>query len=177
MGAKRPGCFLTVNPPLSSPARGERRAPQGVLRGILLAPGEGRRRERPGVEQVREDVDRIGDVDDAVSVRDGAVEALVRAVERSGADLSDQAQFRHTLGAIRLGTPYGPVRLDQRHQAVTTTTLARLVRAPSGRLVVEKLRPVTGIEHTFGGLLGPPSLPPSRTAPPCRRATPPSWAR
>jgi ABC-type branched-subunit amino acid transport system substrate-binding protein len=105
------------------------------------------------------------------------VEALVGALERVGGDLSDLARFRRALADIRLQAPYGPVRLDPKRQAVTSTTLARLVRAADGRLRVRKLREVAGIEQTFGGLLAPRSPPASRTSPACRRATPPSWAR
>lgn len=105
-----------------------------------------------------------------------AVEALVRALEQVHGDLSDQARLRSALAALRLQAPYGPVRLDRRHQAVTSTTIAQLVRGPAGRQEVRKLRTFDGIEQTFGGLLGPTGPPPSETSPPCRRSNPPNWS-
>jgi branched-chain amino acid transport system substrate-binding protein len=111
----------------------------------------------------------------ALAYHDG-VEAALQALERSGGDGGEALQ--HALGRLRLrGSPGGPMRLDDRRQAIVPNYLTRVVLTPDGKPTVEKLRVVPNVEQTFGGYFTPQSSPRTRTSPACRKATPPPWAR
>jgi branched-chain amino acid transport system substrate-binding protein len=103
-----------------------------------------------------------------------AMEGLLRGLEAADGDLSNGRQrLREELGRVQFDLPSGPVRLDRNRQAVRNTYLKR-VSPEGGRLVL--VRVVPEVEQTFGGLLADaPS--PGPGSQPCRRATPPPWAR
>ena len=71
-----------------------------------------------------------------------------------------------------------PVRLDDRGQAVVSTSLVRIA-APRGERTDPVLEPVSrldGVDQSVGGLLAP-SLSPDAGPAACKRRRPPSWAR
>jgi branched-chain amino acid transport system substrate-binding protein len=105
-----------------------------------------------------------------------AMEGLLRGLEASDGDLSDGRQrLREELARVRFDLPSGPVHLDRNHQAVRNTYLKRISRG-GGKRTFQLVRVVPEVEQTFGGLLSDaPS--PGPGSQPCRRATPPSWAR
>jgi hypothetical protein len=105
-----------------------------------------------------------------------AMEGLLRGLEAAEGDLSDGRQrLREELAQVRFNLPSGPVRLDRNRQAVRNTYLRR-VGLEGGKPVLELVRVVPEVEQTFGGLLShAPS--PGPGSQPCRRATPPPWAR
>jgi branched-chain amino acid transport system substrate-binding protein len=105
--------------------------------------------------------------------RDG-VEAVLQALE--DADGSDE-KLLSSLGALRLNTPTGRVRLDANHQAVGPNYLSRVDTDAQGKPQIRTLRVVPDVEQTFGGYFTSATPPPSRTAPACRRSEPPAWAR
>jgi branched-chain amino acid transport system substrate-binding protein len=105
-----------------------------------------------------------------------AMEGLLRGLEASDGDLSDGRQrLREELARVSFDLPSSPVHLDGNRQAVRNTYLKRVGRG-GGRSVFQPVRVVPEVEQTFGGLLSDaPS--PGPGSQPCRKATPPSWAR
>jgi branched-chain amino acid transport system substrate-binding protein len=105
-----------------------------------------------------------------------AMEGLLRGLEASDGDLSDGRQrLREELARVRFDLPSGPVHLDRNRQAVRNTYLKRIGRG-GGRRVFQLVKVVPEVEQTFGGLLSDaPS--PGPGSQPCRKATPPPWAR
>src|SRR5262245_5741279 len=105
-----------------------------------------------------------------------AMEGLLRGLEGSDGDLSDGRQrLREELARVRFHSPSGPVHLDRNRQAVRNTYLKRVGRG-GGRQAFQLVRVVPGVEQTFGGLLSDAPAP-SPGSQPCRKASPPPWAR
>ena len=106
-----------------------------------------------------------------------AMEGLLRGIEASDGDLSDgRRRLRAELARVRLDLPSGPALLDRNRQAVRRTYLKRIVGGRGGKRTFELVRVVPGVEQTFAGLLsGAPA--PGPGSQPCRKATPPPWAR
>jgi hypothetical protein len=76
---------------------------------------------------------------------------------------------------VRFNVPSGPLYLDRNRQAVRDTYLKRVDRGGRGG-TFQLVRVVPEVEQTFGGLLSDaPS--PGPGSQPCRKATPPPWAR
>ncbi len=99
-----------------------------------------------------------------------AVAAVLEALDRAG----DGGSFMDELSSVRLDAPTGPVRLDERRQAVVQAYLASVARR-DGRTTYRPVRVVPGIEQTYGGRLTAAD-PPTRTGPACRAGSPPPWA-
>lgn len=112
----------------------------------------------------------------AVQAFNDAMEGLLRGLEASDGDLSDGRQrLREELARVRFDLPSGPVHLDRNRQAVRNTYLKRIGRG-GGRRVFQLVRVVPEVEQTFGGLLSDAPAP-GPGSQPCRKATPPPWAR
>lgn len=106
-----------------------------------------------------------------------AANAVVRALEESDGDLSDsQAAFRAALSRLQIVGAGGPVRLDARHQAVTTNYLVELRADHSGNVTPRLLRRVPDVEQTFGGYFGPNGESLGRDTIKCQKREPPRWA-
>lgn len=105
--------------------------------------------------------------------------AVVEALEQVGGDLSDgQRRFQAALARVELpDAPSGPVRLDERRQAIAPAYLARFERQDDGSFAGLPFRTIANVEQTFGGYFTPDSPPPGRDSPECRRGNPPAWAR
>jgi branched-chain amino acid transport system substrate-binding protein len=103
-----------------------------------------------------------------------AVEALLNALERADGDTE---RVPAELRRLRLDLLGGPVRLDGNRQAVTDTSLVRLVRNGPGPPKVERLERIEAVDQSVGGLLSASRSPDSRPTgcPPEQR--PPPWAR
>ena len=105
-----------------------------------------------------------------------AMEGLLRGLEASDGDLSDGRQrLREELARVSFDAPSGPVHLDRNRQAVRNTYLKRIGRR-GGRRAFQLVRVVPEVEQTFGGLLSDAPAP-GPGSQPCRKATPPPWAR
>jgi branched-chain amino acid transport system substrate-binding protein len=105
-----------------------------------------------------------------------AMEGLLRGIEAADGDLSDgRRRLREELARVRFNAPSGPVRLDRNRQAVRSTYLQR-VSADGGKRVFRLVRVVPDVEQTFGGLLSNAPAP-GPGSQPCRKASPPRWAR
>jgi branched-chain amino acid transport system substrate-binding protein len=103
-----------------------------------------------------------------------ALEATLTALERvEGSDI--RSGVLSELGRLRLQLPDGVVALDRNRQAVRDVYLSRIA-STSGSTRLTPVGTVPSVEQTYGGLLsGAP--PPGPSTQPCRRATPPPWAR
>jgi len=97
---------------------------------------------------------------------EAALKALTRAHGTSG------RPFLNALGALRLDTALGRIRLDHNRQAVGPNYLSRVARGG-----IRTLRVVQDVEQTFGGYFKAADPPPSETSPGCVKRTPPAWAR
>lgn len=101
-----------------------------------------------------------------------AFEALLVAREQADGDISDgRRRLREELATLRIELPGGAVRLDSSRQAVRDMSLSRI-----GGPWLQPVKTIRAVEQTFGGLLSS-APPPGRGTQPCRRATPPAWAR
>jgi branched-chain amino acid transport system substrate-binding protein len=107
-----------------------------------------------------------------------AVEALLQAFERAHGDLSDgRRSLRAQLAQLHTTLLGVPVRMDRNRQAVVSSNLVRLgPESASGAPELGRVRTAAGVDQSVGGLI-PPSYVPTFAGEPCRRATPPPWAR
>ena len=105
-----------------------------------------------------------------------AMEGLLRGLDASEGDLSDgRRRLRGELARVRFDLPSSPVHLDRNRQAVRNTYLKR-ISGGGGKRKFRLVRVVPGVEQTFGGLLSDAPAP-GPGSQPCRKATPPPWAR
>jgi branched-chain amino acid transport system substrate-binding protein len=104
-----------------------------------------------------------------------AVETVARAVERAG---GDPARLQDALRRVATDLPGGARRLDANGSAVIAPAIVRIGRAPrkGAGPPLTQVGGVTSVDQSIGGLLAPALSPGSPDAP-CRRATPPPWAR
>jgi branched-chain amino acid transport system substrate-binding protein len=109
-----------------------------------------------------------------------AGQALVKALEESGGDVSDQKALQDALAATTLSgdeAPYGDVKLDDNHQAISNIFVKRIVKDKTGDGVpdVETFRRIPDVDQTFGGFFSAESPAPDRSNPKCEKRTPPPW--
>jgi branched-chain amino acid transport system substrate-binding protein len=103
-----------------------------------------------------------------------ALEETVSALGRiRSADV--RAELMTELRRAHLDLPGGPVILDRNRQAVRDGYLSRIVDR-GGKLSLEPVRVVPHVEQTFAGLLSS-APPPGPDTQPCRKGSPPAWAR
>jgi branched-chain amino acid transport system substrate-binding protein len=104
-----------------------------------------------------------------------AVEAIVRALEHAH---GDERRLPAELRRLRIGLLGGPVHLDQRRQAVISTSLVRIGAQDPGAAApaLEPVSRLDGVDQSLGGLLDP-SLSPRAGPAACRRNQPPRWSR
>lgn len=107
-----------------------------------------------------------------------AMQAVLKALERVRGDLGGgERRFQEALARVWLDSPVGTIRLDANRQAVAPNFLGRWQRDPKVGLVGHTIRVVENVDQTFGGYFHLNGPVPSRTYPPCHRATPAPWAR
>jgi len=100
----------------------------------------------------------------------------LRGLEAAEGDLSDGRQrLREELARLRFDLPSSPVRLDRNRQAVRNVYLKR-IGYENGKRAFRLVRVVPDVEQSFGGLLSN-APPPGPGSQPCRKGTPPPWAR
>jgi branched-chain amino acid transport system substrate-binding protein len=68
------------------------------------------------------------------------------------------------------------VRLDANRNAIQPAYVVKIVKT-GGSLGFRTIKTIPNVNETFGGLFGPSSPSPSRTAPACKKGTPPPWAK
>ena len=107
-----------------------------------------------------------------------AAEALLTAIDHVDGDLSDgRSRLREDLASMRIELPEGVVHLDGNRQAVRDIPIVQFVADQQGKeLSLHAIGTARDVEQTYAGLLSS-TPPPSKASQPCRRATPPPWAR
>jgi branched-chain amino acid transport system substrate-binding protein len=110
----------------------------------------------------------------AVPFHDG-VEAALEGLERTGGEPG--SKLMAALARLRLSSLNGPVRLNARHQAISSTYLSRVGFDAKGKPAIKTVRVVPNVEQTFGGYFTANDPPPTRTTPACKKRKPPPWAR
>ena len=96
-----------------------------------------------------------------------AVEALVVGLEHAS---GSSARLPEELASLDLDLLGGPVRLDDRRQAVASTSLVRIQPRGTPEPGLAHLRTISGVDQSVGGLLSPSSTPGDRPARVSRRA-------
>ncbi len=106
-----------------------------------------------------------------------SMEGVLRGLEDADGRLGEGRRRLHeALSHVRLDLPTGPVRLDENRNSIRQIYLKRIVVGDGGRRADQLVHVVPGVEQSFGGLLSK-SPPPGPGSQPCRKATPPPWAR
>ena len=120
-----------------------------------------------------------GESRDAVvmAYRNG-VEAVLEAFEQVHGDLSDGRRRLHAQLARLDTTLLGvPVRMDANRQAVVSANIVRIgPESASGIPELRAVQSIPAVDQSIGGLI-PANYAPTYWGEPCRRATPPPWAR
>jgi branched-chain amino acid transport system substrate-binding protein len=130
------------------------------------------RRALPGLADTADATSHLFDV-----YYRNAMEAVLEALERVDADLSDgQRRFRAALAAVELDAPNGHVRLDDHRQAVGTVYRFRVRANRKGALDLRLLNPLEKVDASFGGRFAPGDPIPDRTQPRCTAGHVPPWA-
>ena len=92
-----------------------------------------------------------------------AMKATLQALAQVEGDLSDgERAFKSALAHLRLVTPSGPVRLDERHRAIVSTFLQQIV-AGSDPTVLRQIRTVPNVDARSAATSRPHDPPPRRT--------------
>ena len=102
-----------------------------------------------------------------------AVEALMVGLENAGGSAT---RLPEELAGLRLDLLGGPIRLDDRRQAVVSTSLVRIEPPAAGDPGLAHLRTIGDVDQSVGGLLSPSSIPSDRAARCGSEQAPPPWA-
>jgi branched-chain amino acid transport system substrate-binding protein len=84
--------------------------------------------------------------------------------------------LQSTLARMKPSFPNGKVRLDANRNAIQPAYVVQIVKS-GGKLGFKTIKTIPNVSETFGGLFGPKSPAPSRTAPACKKGTPPPWGK
>jgi branched-chain amino acid transport system substrate-binding protein len=116
--------------------------------------------------------------DEVVMAYRNGVEAVLEAAEQVHGDLSDgRRRLRAALARLHTTLLGVPVRMDGNRQAVVSANIVRLgPDSASGDPELRALESIPAVDQSIGGLI-PANYAPSYFGEPCRRATPPPWAR
>jgi branched-chain amino acid transport system substrate-binding protein len=110
-----------------------------------------------------------------------AGQALVKGLEEVGGDVSDQKKLQDALANLTLAgdeAPYGDVKLDENHQAISNIFVKKIVKDANGDGVpdVQTFRRIPDVDQTFGGFFSPDSPAVDRNNPKCEKSDqPPPW--
>ncbi len=78
---------------------------------------------------------------------------------------------------LRYHSPAGLITLDKRHQAIAPIYLGKVVRTPTGKIMIKQIAVIKHVDQSFGGYFTPHTPSPSATGPACVHGNPPAWAR
>ena len=108
-----------------------------------------------------------------------AAEAVVQALEQVDGDLSGgQKRLRAALAELEPSFPWGgSVRLDERHQAIGTSSLLQYQKNAKGELDYDVPGSVEDVDQTFGGYFSPDGPLLGKDTIECRHGNPPPWTR
>ena len=104
----------------------------------------------------------------------------MKALEQVDGDISDQKALQDALAQTTLSgdeAPYGDVKLDENHQAISNIFVKRIVKDTNGDGVpdVQTFRRIPDVDQTFGGFFSGSTPAPDRSNPKCVKKTPPPW--
>ena len=106
--------------------------------------------------------------------------ALIKGLEAVSGDVSDQSKLQQELAGVTLSgdeAPWGDVKLDENHQAISNVFVKRIVADKTGDGVpdVQTFARIPDVDQTFGGVFGPDTPAPDRENPKCEKGSPPPW--
>src|SRR5215217_6651307 len=107
--------------------------------------------------------------------------ALLKGLKAVNGDVSDQKKLQAELAKVTLTgdeAPWGDVKLDERHQAISDVYLKQIVKDANGDGVpdVKTIRRIPEVEQTFAGVFTPESPAVDRNNPKCVKSdSPPPW--
>jgi branched-chain amino acid transport system substrate-binding protein len=105
------------------------------------------------------------------------MEAILQGLKQTNGDLSNNEQaFQQALTGLTPTFPNGKVKLDANRNSVQPAYVVQIVKN-GGSLGFKVVQTVPDVDQTFGGLFGPNSPEPSRTAPAGASGNPPPWAK
>jgi branched-chain amino acid transport system substrate-binding protein len=106
--------------------------------------------------------------------------ALIKGLEAVNGDVSDQSKLQQALADVTLTgdeAPWGDVKLDENHQAISDIYVKKIVKDATGDGVpdVQTFRRVPQVDQTFNGVFTPDTPAPDRQNPKCGKGTAPPW--
>jgi branched-chain amino acid transport system substrate-binding protein len=106
--------------------------------------------------------------------------ALVKGLEEVNGDIGDQKPLQEALAGVTLSgeeAPWGDVKLDDNHQAISDVYVKRIVADKTGDGVpdVQTFERIPQVDQTFGGAFSAETPAPDRQNPKCEKGTPPPW--
>jgi branched-chain amino acid transport system substrate-binding protein len=101
------------------------------------------------------------------------MQAIVQGLLKTGGNVSSLGA---TLAKLTPSFPNGMVRLDANRDSIQPAYVTQIIKSGS-TLGFKTIKTIPDVTETFGGLFGPTSPAPSRTAPACTKGTPPPWAK
>jgi branched-chain amino acid transport system substrate-binding protein len=102
------------------------------------------------------------------------MQAIVQGLTKTHGVAGPALQKR--LAGLTPSFPNGKVKLDANRNAIQPAYVVQIVKNGS-TLGFKTITTVPNVSQTFGGLFGPTSPAPSRTAPACTKGSPPPWAK
>jgi branched-chain amino acid transport system substrate-binding protein len=103
------------------------------------------------------------------------MQAIVEALKATNGNVAAK-QLQPKLTALKPSFPNGNVKLDANRNSIQPAYVVQIVKK-GNTLGFKTIKTVPEVSQTFGGLFGPSSPAPSRTAPACKKGTPPPWAK
>jgi branched-chain amino acid transport system substrate-binding protein len=106
--------------------------------------------------------------------------ALIKGLETVNGDVSDQKKLQDALAKVTLSgdeAPWGDVKLDERHQAISDVFLKKIVKDTNGDGTpdVKTIARIPDVDQTFNGFFTPETPAPDRTNPKCEKGDAPPW--
>jgi branched-chain amino acid transport system substrate-binding protein len=107
--------------------------------------------------------------------------ALLKGLKEVDGDLSDQKKLQEALAGVTLSgdeAPWGDVKLDDNHQAISNVFLKKIVKDANGDGTpdVQTVRSIPDVDQTFAGVFTPDTPAPDRNNPKCVKSdTAPPW--
>ncbi len=108
----------------------------------------------------------------AVLYYDG-MQAIIQGLQKTNGNV---AGLKAAFTKLNPSFPNGKVRLDANRNSVQSAYIVQIVKQ-GGKLGFKTIKTIPNVTQTYGGLFGPKSPAPSRTAPACTKGTPPPWAK
>lgn len=101
------------------------------------------------------------------------MQAVIQGLQKTNGGVS---KLGAALAKLTPTFPNGKVKLDSNRNSVQPAYVVQIVKT-GGKLGFKTIKTIPNVTETFGGLFGPKSPAPSRTAPACTKGTPPPWAK